>query len=105
MPPEHQLDLFDTAGRPEVPVRAPAERPRLAAETLGDGDLVAAISRASLLDCAALTAEAVRRRLSDAIPALEALCRRFRGFGREQTVPEQVAALDALAGLGGPAAA
>jgi hypothetical protein len=43
--------------------------------------------------------------LRDAVPALEALCRRFAGFGREKAVPEQAAALDALAAIGGKAAA
>ena len=42
---------------------------------------------------------------SAAIPALEALCRRFRGFGLHHPVPEQVAALTALAAVGGRDAA
>ena len=36
-----------------------------------------------------------RRRLTSAIPALEGLCRRFKGFGLEHAVPEQIAALNA----------
>jgi hypothetical protein len=40
-----------------------------------------------------------------AIPALEALCRRFRGFGLQRPIPEQTAALAALAAIGGVAAA
>ena len=32
-------------------------------------------------------------------PALEALCRRFKGFGREHAVPEQIAALRGLAAI------
>jgi HEAT repeat protein len=35
------------------------------------------------------------------VPAFEALCRRFSGFGLTHTVPEQVAAVKALAALGG----
>ena len=36
---------------------------------------------------------------------LERLCRRFTGFGGDRAVPEQVAALDALAANGGRDAA
>jgi hypothetical protein len=46
-----------------------------------------------------------RRRLGSAIPALEALRRRFRGFGYAQPIPEQIAVLEALAAIGGYAAA
>jgi HEAT repeat protein len=103
---ERQLDLFAGAGN--RPVQAPApvvERHHFVAEELDDRALVAAIAPASLGDCRALTAEAGRRRLAAAIPALEALCRRFCGFGVEQTIPEQAAALGALARIGGREAA
>jgi HEAT repeat protein len=53
----------------------------------------------------ALAAEAGRRGLVAAVPALEQLCRRFAGFGLERGVPEQAAALDALALIGGAKAA
>jgi hypothetical protein len=33
--------------------------------------------------------------------SLDARCRRFRGFGIEQVIPEHAAALDALAMIGG----
>src|SRR5207245_1765213 len=46
-----------------------------------------------------------RRRLAAAVPALAALCRRFTGFGAERAVPEQDAALDGLAMIGGQDAA
>jgi len=49
--------------------------------------------------------EAGRRRLVGAVVALEALCRRFRGFGAEHPVPEQTAALETLAEIGGTEAA
>ena len=52
-----------------------------------------------MVDCHALCAEAGRRRLIAAIPALEALCRRFKGFGLEHAVPEQIAALRGLAAI------
>jgi hypothetical protein len=52
-----------------------------------------------------LAAEAGRRRLAAAVPGLEALCRRFSGFGIDHMVPEQAAALRALAAIGGRDAA
>ena len=69
-------------------------------QDLEDEALIAAIAAASLDHCAGLVAEAVRRRLAAAIPALEALCRRFAGFGIDHMVPEQSAALRALAAIG-----
>ena len=53
----------------------------------------------------ALAAEAGRRRLAAAVPSLETLCRRFSGFGIDRMVPEQAAALQALAAIGGREAA
>lgn len=102
-----QLDLFDAAGPHSTPPHVPAGHPGLAIDALSldDPGLVAAIPNSSLRDCDALTGEAARRSLGLAIPALEALCNRFRGFGLEHPVPEQLAALRALAGLGGPEAA
>ena len=67
---------------------------------LDDEALIAAIPAANLGDCTALATEAARRRLAAAIPALEALCRRFAGFGIDRVVPEQSAALRALAVIG-----
>lgn len=63
--------------------------------------MIAAIPEASLADCSLLAAEVGRRRLAGAIPALAALCRRFTGFGADRIVPEQAAALRALADIGG----
>jgi len=40
-----------------------------------------------------------------AVPALEALCGRFSGFGADRIVPEQAAAIDALAWIAGADAA
>ncbi|CAN5490313.1 hypothetical protein BH10PSE6_BH10PSE6_28440 [soil metagenome] len=68
---------------------------------MDDAALIAAIPEASLADCSLLAAEAGRRRLAGAIPALAALCRRFAGFGADRLVPEQAAALGALAAIGG----
>jgi hypothetical protein len=100
-----QLDLFDAAGPHAGSPPTPGDHPRLAIDTLDDSGLIAAIPGVSLRDCDAVAGEAVRRRLGTAIPALEALCSRFRGFGLEHAVPEQLAALRALVGLGGPEAA
>ena len=104
--PDRQLDLFAGAGeRSESAAAAAVARSRPSMPELDDAALVAAIPGASLADCRALTAEAGRRRLVPAIPALEALCRRFRGFGLQRPIPEQTAALAALAAIGGFAAA
>ncbi|HTE81778.1 MAG TPA: HEAT repeat domain-containing protein [Reyranella sp.] len=98
----HQLDLFsDAAARtePSSP-RSGAGQP-VAAVDKDDAALIAAIPETSLSDCSLLAAEAGRRRLAGAIPALAALCRRFTGFGADRIVPEQAAALRALAEIGG----
>ena len=98
--PEQQLDLFSASGIPVAQVlpQQPASFP--AVTDLDDDALIAAIPTASLGDCAALTAEAAHRKLADAIPALEALCRSFAGFGIERVVPEQSVALRALGEIG-----
>ena len=103
--PEQQLNLFSAAGIP-VEQALPQRLARLPAVVdLGDEALIAAIPAANLGDCTALATEAARRRLAAAIPALEALCRRFAGFGIDRVVPEQSAALRALAVIGGRDAA
>jgi hypothetical protein len=66
--------------------------------------LIAAIPEADLADSSLLAAEAGRRRLAGAIPALAALCRRVAGFGAYRVVPEQAAALRALVEIGSPEA-
>jgi HEAT repeat protein len=43
--------------------------------------------------------------MTAAIPALAALCRRFAGFGADRIIPEQAAAIDALAQIAGANAA
>ena len=98
--PEQQLDLFSAAGIPaEQPLSQALARPP-AVVYLDDEALIAAIPAANFGDCTALATEAARRRLAAAIPALEALCRRFAGFGIDRVVPEQSAALRALAVIG-----
>ncbi|MFO1061881.1 MAG: HEAT repeat domain-containing protein [Dongiaceae bacterium] len=96
-----QLDLFTADGADPVPAQAPAPGGEIDAATLDDAALVAALPGAGLADAAALAAEAGRRRLTEAVPALRALCLRFAGFGTERLVPEQAASLRALAAIGG----
>jgi hypothetical protein len=98
-----QLDLFASAGfRHEDPPRVPQPHPQPAAAAgLTDSGLIAAIPGASLATCQALADEAVRRKLVAAVPALEALCRRFKGFGLQHAIPEQTASLQALVSIGG----
>src|SRR5437763_3437432 len=95
-----QLDLFSAAGRPAAEnTTAPIEPPPLVPSNLDDSALVAALPGARVADCLALCAQAGRRGLIAAIPALEALCWRFKGFGREHALPEQIAALRGLAAI------
>ena len=103
---DEQLDLFSAAGIARGPYSPVLDRPEpITPEALDDGALVAAIPQAGIADAAQLAAEAARRRLPAAVPALDQLCRRFTGFGLSQVVPEQVAALVALAEIGGAEAA
>ena len=103
---ESQLDLFAASGRlPDGEPRPDAGPAELVAAALDDAGLIEAIPRAGLAAAPALAAEAGRRGLRAALPALEQLCRRFAGFGLERPVREQVAALQALALIGGPEAA
>ena len=78
-----QLDLFAGAGNhSDYTAARTVDRPGLVAPELDDDALIAAIPAASLGDCRNPAAEAGRRRLVGAIAALEALCRRFQGFGQ-----------------------
>jgi hypothetical protein len=101
-----QLDLFAAAGfRQEGPNPFPQpHRQQVVAAALNDAALIAAISGASLATCRSLAQEAAQRKLVAAVPALEALCRRFKGFGLRHAIPEQIASLQALATIGGAAA-
>ena len=101
-----QLDLFRHVPAPVEP--SPSDevpRPVIGPDSLEDEELLAALPHAGLADSVALTAEVGRRRLPAAIPVLEALCRRFAGFGADRIVPEQAAAIDALAQIAGADAA
>ena len=95
-----QLDLFSGRGLPgSDEVAARVEPARLVPSDLDDATLVAVLPEARLANCRALCEEAGRRRLTAAVPALEALCQRFKGFGVEHAVPEQIAALRGLVAI------
>lgn len=104
--PDGQLDLFSGSGFLPATQPAPLARHSVVAPAeLDDAALLAAIPASGVADGPSLAAEAGRRRLANAIPVLEGYCRRFAGYGMNRALPEQVAALDALAAIGGPDAA
>jgi HEAT repeat protein len=101
-----QLDLFRDAPIPAEPCPYDeVAQPVIKLEAIEEDDLLAALPNSGIADSVAVAAEAGRRRLTAAIPALEALCRRFSGFGADRIVPEQAAAIDALAQIAGSGAA
>ena len=98
-----QLDLFADRGRVmarhvPVPMAPPAAAP---VATLSDDDLLESIQEAGPSNIEAVGSEIVSRSLEAAVPALDALWRRFAGFGVEKPLREQLAVLDTLARLGG----
>jgi HEAT repeat protein len=98
-----QLDLFASHRRtPPAPPARPTTRPPSA---LDAAELIAAIPDGGLIEAPGLALEAGRRGLRAAVPALERLLRRFTGFGADGVVPEQAAAIEALATIGGGEAA
>jgi len=104
-PANGQGDLFAAGGWAAALPAAVAVSPAIPQpKTMDDAGLAAGMANASLANCAALAAEVVERRLLAAVPALEDLCRRFKGFGRAHPIREQVIALETLAALGGPQA-
>jgi hypothetical protein len=103
---EHQLDLFSGGGVwPEASLPPKAECTPADPVSLDDSALIAAIPEASFVLAQALAYEAARRSLIAAVPALERLCCRLKGFGLDRTVPEQLASLNALTEIGGAEAA
>jgi HEAT repeat protein len=98
---DQQLELFSSAGiEAEWPLPHSMEQ-RPEETVLDDQALIAAIPQSDLINSIALANEAGRRKLRAAVPALEALCRRFSGFGTHRLLPEQAAALHALGAIGG----
>lgn len=100
-----QLELFAADGLHAEPDTALPECPLIDAAALDDAALVDAMALSSATDTVLLAEEAGRRRLQAAVPALEALCRRLKGFGLRHRLREQTAALRALTQIGGAAAA
>ncbi|MEE3503811.1 hypothetical protein [Acidiphilium acidophilum] len=102
-----QGDLFGGGGW-EAPVRAatapPGSEP-IDPRTVDDRLLLEKLPLVGSVDCSAFVDEAVRRQIAGAVPALDALCRRFKGFGMTHPVREQTVALAGLAAIGGPEAA
>ena len=100
-----QLDLFSAAGAATRPDSDPGQCTSAPPSCLDDATLIDAVANASNSACLAVAHEAGQRRLIAAIPALERLCRRLKGFGRDQPLREQMAALDGLCMIGGRDAA
>jgi HEAT repeat protein len=98
-----QLDLF-AVDRGDVDAEGSRAEPVLDPSQLTDEALIAVLPDAGLSATSSLAAEAARRRLAGAASSLERLCRRMTGFGADRLVPEQVAALEAFADIGGEAA-
>jgi hypothetical protein len=110
-----QLDLFAWPRRanPTLPLTAvglPAPSPLpIDAGALSTAELLRALGR--LLDgghepaAVTLIEEVARRRLTEAVPMLVALCRLHAGFDRARAVPEVAAALKALQALAATSAA
>src|SRR5258708_7419367 len=98
---ERQLDFFSDIGVGVEQGLSQGKGHALVSAEIDDERLIAAIPQSTLADSCSLAAEAGRRRLAGAIPALAALCRRFAGFGARRMVSEQVAAIEGLAMIGG----
>ena len=100
---ERQQDLFAERGGVESRrvARTFASSAAAPVETLTDHELLELSLKAGPSNVEAVCSEIVSRSLEAAVPALEALLRRFTGFGVEKPLREQVAVVDTLARLGG----
>ena len=94
-----QFDLFGDRP-PAAPGAGPASPP-LRPGSLSDEEILDLLPDAGMQDAVLLCGLAVERGLGDrALPALDRLWRRFRGYGRERPQPEQEAVVEALARIG-----
>lgn len=100
MTTSRQLDLFDPPGMTEA---APERLSWGAIDpgSLSDAALIAVIPRLTQHEAWPVAREVGQRGLVAAVPVLEALCRRFKGFGADYEITEQTASLSALTVLGG----
>jgi HEAT repeat protein len=97
-----QLDLFGGGGNASAQAPKSGRTHAIAdPTTLSDREILAMIPDAGIPLVFSLIDEAGRRKLKEAVPVLDRLCRLFTGFGVEREVPEQAAALLALASIGG----
>lgn len=100
-----QGDLFERAAwQPDPAVEKMVTDRTVKLQHLDGIALIAAIPMISRADCTAYVEEVLRRDMREAIPSLEQLCRRFKGYGRHHRIHEQIIALEALTSLGGPEA-
>jgi hypothetical protein len=79
MPEQQQLDFFSDRGIGVEQGLARSTDHTLVPAEIEDDALIAAIPESSLAHSCELAAEAGRRRVTAAVPALAALCRRFWG--------------------------
>ncbi len=100
-PEAEQFDLFTGGGTVE-PAAIPANKP-FRPEALSDEDILARLPNAGIADVRLLCDLIVERGLGDrAVPAIEALWRRFKGFGRQRPLAEQTAVIETLSKLETP---
>ena len=98
-PEAEQFDLFSGGGTVGT-AAVPADKP-FCPEALSDEDILDRLPDAGIADVRLLCDLIVERGLGDrAVPALEALWRRFKGFGLERPEPQQTAVIETLAKLG-----
>jgi hypothetical protein len=103
---EHQFDLFaDAVPQRRLPASSAVETRPVDVTILSDDDLLERLRQTGVSEYRCLVHEVTRRKLSSAIPALEALILRHAGFGKDRVIPEQAAAIEALVAVGGRAAA
>ena len=99
-----QLDLFAERGavtprHTQNPLSSTSATSATPVERLTDDELLERIPNAGPSDVDGVCTEVVSRSLDAAVPALEALWRRFAGFGIEKPLAEQRAVVDTLARL------
>ena len=115
--PPQQLDLFGetpTRGKPPRLVSPPPPAPESALQesrpTSSEREVITSLTDDALLEPVgsgpmrlrlAVIEEVGRRRSAGAIPALARVCRLFMGYGAEEMIPEQIAAVEAIAAIGG----